>query len=477
MTNYLNSQHRGSPRRPERIVQFGGGNFLRGFVDWIIDVLNEESDFDAGIALVKATPGSYTDLDAQDCLFTTWLHGIQDGEGIERTRLIRAVNRTIYPYADFDAYLALARQPEIRFIVSNTTESGIVYSETDRFADAPPASFPAKLTRFLYERWRHFEGAIQAACIIIPTELITDNATRLRQIILQIAADWQLEADFADWIARDNLFCNTLVDRIIPGYPEADAERLFTQLGYRDRLLAAGELYHSFIIEAPPDLLDELPIDQAQTPLNVQVVPDAAPYRTTKVRLLNGAHTAMVPLGLLLGIESVREAIDHPALGAFIQALIYDEVIPSVSELPSDELRAFARDVFDRFRNPRIHHRLQTISLNSGSKVKERIVPSLLGYHAEKGELPPRLVLALAGFLRLYRGDIIPLMDDLALLDAFARQWDAADSNRAFAETILCQQSLWDADLSALDGLVEALSAALDAIDAGQLDSLLRGSA
>ena len=474
MTEFLNSQHRQGPRHPLRIAQFGGGNFLRGFVDWIVDVLNEESDFDAGIALVKATPGSYSDLDAQDCLFTTWLHGVQDGAPFERTRLIQAVNRTVYPYDDFDSYLALARQAELRFIFSNTTESGIVYADSDRFDDAPPASFPAKLTRFLHERWRHFAGDSAAGCIVIPTELITDNGARLRQIILQLADDWRLDESFAAWIGRHNRFCNTLVDRIIPGYPQADAERLFADLGYRDRLLVAGEHYHSFIIEAPPSLLDELPIDKARTALNVQVVPDASPYRTTKVRLLNGAHTAMVPLGLLLGIESVREAMQHPALGAFIMALIHDEVIPSVSELPAPQLEAFARDVFDRFRNPRIHHRLQTISLNSASKVKERILPSLLGYQQLRGELPGRLVLALAAFLRLYRGDICALTDDKAVLDFFARQWAAAADNHALAAACLSERTLWDADLTALPGLTAAVSAALDAIDAGQLECLLR---
>ena len=224
-----------------------------------------------------------------------------------------------------------------------------------------------------------------------------------------------------------------MVDRIIPGYPAADAERLFAQLGYRDRLLVAGEIYHSFIIEAPPSLLDELPLGRAKTPLYVKIVADAAPYRTTKVRLLNGAHTAMVPLGLLLGIESVREAIEHPALGAFIQELIFQEVIPSVGELPREELQAFARHVFDRFRNPRIHHRLQTISLNSASKVKERILPSLLGFHRKmRGSCPGGWSLALAGFLRLYRGDICPLNDDPHLLDWFARQWDCRRDARCF---------------------------------------------
>ena len=244
---------------PERIVQFGGGNFLRGFADWVVDVLNEETDFAGGVALVKATPGSYVDLDAQGCLYTTYLLGIQDGEFVEQTRLIGAVNRTVYPYRDFAGYLALARQPESRFIFSNTTESGIVFSAADAFDDEPPESFPAKLTRFLYERYRHFDGAANAGCIIIPTELIVDNATRLREIMLDYAALWRLEAGFADWIARHNLFCNTLVDRIVSGFPQANAEKLFGRLGYEDRLLTMGELYHSWIIEAPASLLNEFP--------------------------------------------------------------------------------------------------------------------------------------------------------------------------------------------------------------------------
>ena len=479
MTQLLNREDfPDAKRHPERIVQFGGGNFLRGFVDWVVDVLNAETDFSAGIVLVKATPGSYDELDQQDCLFTTYLHGIQEGQYVEQTRLIGAVNRTVYPYADFAGYLALARQPEIRFIFSNTTESGIVFSAEDRATDEPPATFPAKLTRFLYERYRHFGGASDKGCIIIPTELIVDNATRLRQIILEYAHLWSLDPGFRTWINEHNTFCNTLVDRIIPGFPAADAERIYAGLGYADRLLVAGEIYHSWIIEAAPSLLDEFPVDKARTPLNVKIVADAAPYRTIKVRLLNGAHTSMVPLGLLLGIESVREAVEHDLLGSFIQDLINREVIPSVSEVPRAELEDFARDAFDRFRNPHIHHRLLTIALNSAAKVKERIIPSLLGYLDFTGDLPPRLVIALAAFIRLYRGEwrgeTIALNDDPQTLEWFRQQWAEADSSEALAHAILSNESLWDRDLSAVPHLVERVSGTLDAIEAGDLPDLLR---
>ncbi len=460
-------------RYPERIVQFGGGNFLRGFVDWVADVLNAETDFGSGIVIVKATPGRYDALDAQDCLFTTYLHGVQDGQLVERTRLISAVNRSVYPYDDFEAYLALARGPEIRFIFSNTTESGIVFSADDKASDQPPLTFPAKLTRFLYERYRHFDGAAERGCIIIPTELIVDNASRLRAIILDYAELWRLEPGFADWVVAHNLFCNTLVDRIIPGFPQAEAERVFADLGYEDRLLVAGEIYHSWIIEAPPRLLDEFPVDKTRSPLNVKIVADAAPYRTIKVRLLNGAHSSMVPLGIILGIESVREAVEHETLGRFLQGLVFEEVIPSVSEVPRAELESFARDVFDRFRNPHIHHRLETISLNSSAKVKERILPSLLGYLALTGELPPRLAVALAGFIRLYRGDLIALNDDPGLLAWFRRAWDEARSTEALARTVLSNEALWERDLSETPGLIERIAEALEAMEAGALLDLL----
>ena len=467
---------------PDRIVQFGGGNFLRGFVDWVIDILNEETDFAAGIVLVKATPGTYDALDRQDRLFTACLRGIQNGQRLEQTRLITALNRTVYPYQDFKGYLEIARQAEIRFIFSNTTEAGIAFAAKDAQSDRPPASFPAKLTRFLHHRWQHFGGAADKGCIIIPTELIVDNADRLREIILRYADLWALEPGFAAWIHQHNLFCNTLVDRIISGYPQAEAQGIFARLGYEDPLLVAGEIYHSWIIEAESTLLDEFPIDKTRTPLNVKIVADSAPYRTIKVRLLNGAHTAMVPLGCLLGIESVREAVEHKTLGQFMQNLIFQEVIPSIADIPQAELTAFARDMFDRFRNPHIHHRLLAIALNTSSKLKERLAPSLLAYLDAKGELPPRLVIALAGFVRFYkgewRGEIIPLNDDEQVLLWFKAQWAQVDAGAVsiedLARAVLANTQLWGTDLSQTAGLADRLGAALRAIENDRLLELLK---
>jgi len=468
-------------RYTERIVQFGGGNFLRAFCDWVVQVLNEEADFDSGIVLVKATPGTYPALDEQDCLYHVYLHGIQNGHFVDQTRMITSVNRTVYPYEDggFDAYMAIARRPEIRFVFSNTTESGIQYVDSDKQTDTPPASFPAKLTLFLHERYQAFEGASDKGCIIIPTELVVDNATKLREIILQYADLWGLDADFKTWVQEHNMFCNTLVDRIIPGYPEAQADDIFDLLGVEDKMLVAGEIYHSWIIEAPQSLLDEFPVNKpAWTPLNVKIVDDASPYRIVKVRLLNGAHTSMVPIGFLLGLESVRESMEHPVLGQFIPDLIFKEVIPSIDEVEKDELEAFARDVFDRFRNPNIHHRLLTIALNTSSKVKARILPSLKGYYAETGELPQRIVIALGAFIRFYKGEwqgeTIRLNDDADTIAWFKQTWDNADSVQSVVEAVLSNTDLWGEDYTQMDGLVAGVTDVIEAIDDGRLLDVLR---
>lgn len=463
---------------PERIVQFGGGNFLRAFVEWVVEILNDETDFDSSIALVKATSGTYDELDTQDRLYHTILRGIQAGELVEEYQLVSCINRTIYPYNDFDAYLALAPQPEIRFIFSNTTEAGITYVEADKQSDAPPSSFPAKLTQFLYERYQHFDGAPDKGCIIVPTELIVDNGAKLAEIVLQYANQWGLDTGFADWIMQHNIFCNTLVDRIVTGYPEADAAQLTETLGYEDKLLVAGEIYHSWIIEAPQSLLNEFPVDKTETPLNIKIVEDAAAHRTIKVRLLNGAHTSMVPIGYLLGLEAVREAVEHDALGQFIQDLLIQEVIPSIDGISSDELEPFANDVLDRFRNPHIHHRLLAIALNSTSKFKERLLPSLLGYHEKTGKIPHRISVALAALIRFYKGqwqgEETPLKDDADVLAWFKQQWDDADSNEALVAAVLGNVDLWGADLTDIDGLAAQVAAHISKIDDGQLADLIQ---
>lgn len=460
---------------PERVVQFGAGNFLRAFVDWSIQALNEKADFNSSVVVVRVTPqGRYDALDNQEGLFHVHSEGIQAGALVSETKLITCISRSVYPYEDYEAYLALARQPEIRFLISNTTEAGIRYDESDNSTDTPPTSFPAKLTVFLYERYRHFEGAADKGCIILPTELVTENGTQLREMILRYAQQWGLDANFADWINQHNIFCNTLVDRIVPGYPKDKSADIIQKIGYDDKLLVMAEAYMSWIIEAPDSLQADFPVNQ--TDLNIKIVPDAAPYQQTKVRILNGLHSSMVPIGYLLGLETVRECIDHDVLGRFLQDEVEQEIIPSMDLLES-ELQQFAEATLDRFRNPALHHRLVSIMVNSSAKMNTRIVPTIIAFYEKHGQLPQRAVLAVAAFIRLYQGNwqgqAVPLSDDEAIMQWFAEQWQSCETVEDVVEAVLNNQSLWSDDLAQIEGLTSLLSAYLEAIDSGELLDLL----
>jgi tagaturonate reductase len=479
MLQPLNRKTIPTPKQyPERIVQFGGGNFLRAFVDWMVDLLNEKTDFAGSVVIVKPTArGSYDEFSQQDGLFHVRLHGVVDGQLVTEQRLVTCVRRTINPYADFTAYLALARQPEIRFIVSNTTEAGIEFRADDKFDDAPPLGFPAKLTRFLYERFQHFSGAVDRGCIILPCELIEQNGTRLKAIIQQYAALWNLGSDFSAWLDTANVFCNTLVDRIVTGFPANNAEATLAAIGYDDRLLVEGERYHSWIIETPAAISEELPLTKIG--MNVKIVDDLDTYRAIKVRLLNGAHTAMVAPGYMLGLEAVHHVMQHPLLSQFIRDMLFEEVIPAMKVPVSDaELQAFAEDVLLRFQNPFLHHRLMSIALNSIAKFKTRLLPSLLDYVERKEELPPRITVAFAALIRFYQGDwqgvVIPLKDEAVTLE---RIQHVLQSNLTLPEkvnTILSVSDVWGADLSTIPNLVERITAIVEQINGEGIEAVLQ---
>ncbi|MCA0457808.1 MAG: tagaturonate reductase [Chloroflexi bacterium] len=472
----LNRQTTGKPvTYPERIVQFGAGNFLRGFADWIIEQLNQQANFQSSVVVVKVTPqGKYNDLDTQDGLFHVHVEGIQNGAPVNQTHLITCVNRCVYPHDDYAAYQALARQPDIRFLISNTTESGIQYNEGDKATDQPPASFPAKIALFLYERYQHFAGAADKGCIIIPTELIEDNATQLRGMILRFAEQWGLDAGFSQWVSEHNLFCNTLVDRIVPGFPAARKAAFLEELGYDDRMLVMCEPYHLWVIEAPQRLNAALPVDK--TNLNIKIVESATPYRLTKVRILNGLHTSMLLIGSLLGLETVRDCIEHPQLGAFLQAEAYQEIIPA-TDVPQAGLEQFTADVFDRFRNPAIEHRLSSIALNCTAKIKVRLIPTILDYVRKRQALPPRVVLALAAYIQFYKGEwqgrSLPVSDDPQIIAWFHDQWQTAPSTGSLVAATLANANLWSADLTTIPQLQTQLTQYLTQIADGELPQLL----
>ena len=412
---------------PIRILQFGGGNFLRAFEGWMVEVLNEETGFSSDIVIVKPTAGgSYGDLKEQQGLYHVVLQGIRDGVPVTEIKRIHCVRKVLSPYEDWEQYLKLAESPSICLILSNTTEAGIVYNPAARADECPPEGFPAKLAVWLYHRYRHFGGDQDKGCVILPCELIEDNGRKLLEYITQHATEWRYEQAFTDWLNQANFFCNTLVDRIVSGYPADLAARLHEELGYQDKLLVAGEYYHSWIIQGPDFLRERLPA--TKTPLNIRFVNDLNPYRTMKVRILNGAHTLMVPVGYLLGLRYVHECLKDPGMRAYLEALLRDEICP-VIDLPGMDAAAFGKEVLGRFQNPFIKHELVSIALNAMPKFVTRVLPTIADYHKNYNRFPKRIIFSLAALLCFYKGnangEYIPLKDDAVTLEFFRRLWAA----------------------------------------------------
>ena len=391
---------------PERVLQFGEGNFLRAFVDYFIDVLNEKTDFDGKVVIVQPIPqkkeGGMTErFEKQEGLYTLYLRGMQEGKQVAEKRIISCVNRCINAYNDFEELMKCAENPDLRFIVSNTTEAGISCNPEDRFEDKPAGSFPGKLTQFLYRRFKTMGEEQAKGFVLLPCELIDDNGKELERCVLQYAEWWGLEESFKCWVKEKNSFCSTLVDRIVTGYPAKEIQTLQEEHGYVDELIDTGEIFGFWVIEGEGKLEEELPFAKAGLP--VLFTDDQRPYKQRKVRILNGAHTSFVPGAYLAGQNIVRECMQDKVIRGFMNKTIQEEIIPTMT-LPKEELTAFAEAVADRFQNPYIDHALLSICLNSTSKWKVRVLPSLKGYVAQKGQLPMCLTASFAFYLCFYRG-------------------------------------------------------------------------
>ena len=376
--------------RPERVIQFGEGGFLRGFVDWMLHRINKNSDFNGSVVVVQPIEAGLCDmLSEQDCVYTHLCRGV---EGVE-TDVIDVISRCVKPYESFDEYLKLAENPDFRFVVSNTTESGIVFSADDKITDAPPKTFPAKLTLLLKRRYElGLDGFI-----FLPCELIDRNGDNLKKCVLQYADLWELGEGFKAWVENENVFTNTLVDRINTGYPKGED----LGLGYEDKMVNTSEFFHLWVIETECDLESELPFSSAD--LNVIVTRDKLEmYRTRKVRILNGAHTSLVPYALLSGFDTVKSCIDDDGMREHVRKCVFDEIIPTL-DLPKDELESYAQSVIERFGNPYIKHYLSSIALNSVSKFKVRVLPSILEYKKRYGKTPETLVFSLAKLIEFYK--------------------------------------------------------------------------
>ncbi|TLF46220.1 tagaturonate reductase [Maribacter aurantiacus] len=465
MENLKRESFSSSGSLPIKVVQFGEGNFLRAFVDYAIKVLNDTVGFHAGVAVVQPIEnGMVPLLNEQDGLYTLFTKGIKQGEEVQEKILIDTIVKGVNPYDEFEEFLELARGKDLEFVISNTTEAGIRYDGNDLFHMTPPNSFPGKLTRFLYERFLYFNGNQDFGLTIIPCELINYNADTLKTVILQYIDLWKLSGQFKNWVLNACTLHNTLVDRIVPGYPKADIEAYNLELVYKDRLIVTAETFFLWVIEGDDNLKKRLPFHK--TPLDVRIVEDMQPFRTRKVRILNGAHTAMVPMALLYGNETVKETMDGPFTGEFIRSLILEEVVPTLA-MDKQELEVFAEEVFDRFRNPFIKHQLSSIALNSISKFKVRVLPSLLEYVEMKGKLPLRTVFAFACLVRFYQGHWqgkeMPLNDDEAIINTFKNRWQLPLEN--IVKELLGNTTFWDTDLNQVDGLPLAMEDALRYLD------------
>ena len=461
--------------RPVKVLQFGEGNFLRAFVDWIIDNLNEKTDFNGNVMMVQPLANGMGDMiNAQDGLYTTCLRGIQNGKPVEQFRQITSVAGCINPYSEYDKFIAQASNPDLRFIISNTTEAGIAYREGDKLEDKPQTSFPGKVCAFLYNRYKAFGGDPSKGLIMIPCELIDKNGDNLRRIVLQYAEEWNLEKEFTDWVENACDFCNSLVDRIVPGYPRAEAEAICEKLGYKDNLIDTAEIFHLWVIEChKKSHEDELPTTKAG--LNVVWTDDMTFYRTRKVRILNGTHTLMVLASYLSGLNTVEDSVKSPLIGTFMKEGLFNEIIPSMDG-DVDELKKYAADVLERFANPYIEHLLLSISLNSVSKFKTRDLPSLLGYVKKFGKVPSHLALSIAALMAFYQGTEFEgdalvgsrngekylIKDNREYLETFAalcsREYKCNGCKaKAMTQDILSREDWWGMDLTSIDGLQDVV--------------------
>lgn len=464
---------------PERVLQFGEGNFLRAFVDYFIDILNENTGFNGKVVVIQPRAkhgGSSTAdiLNEQEGLYTLYLRGFEHGQKVNDKRIISCVSRCLNAYSDYDSFMACADNPDLRYITCNTTEAGIVYDPSCRKEDMPPASYPAKLTQFLYRRFQKFGGEAGKGFVILACELIEDNGKELKKCVVNYAQQWGLEAAFTDWLDKENLFCSTLVDRIVTGCPRSEMPALAEENGYMDNAVDTGEVFASWVIEAPQSLKEELPFDKAGLP--VLITDNHKPYKQRKVRILNGAHTSMVLGAYLAGQDIVRDCMQDETIAGFMNKAIYDEIIPTLS-LPEEDLKSFAAAVSERFNNPFIDHALLSISLNSTSKWKARVLPSLTGYVEKFGKLPECLCASFAFYLAFYhgteltdagllakrpKGDSYTVSDDRAVLEFYDSHKD--DSAEAYVHAVCANTDFWGTDLTAIPGFEAKIASLLEAV-------------
>lgn len=456
------------PRKhyPVKVLQFGSGNFLRAFFDWMVQEANDKVGFNAGISIVQSVSRDKK-LEQQEGLYTVLVKGLRGDTFVQTNYRIDCVQRIVQVQDNFSAFLNEATNPDLQFVVSNTTEAGIAFSAEDKDVNSMASTFPGKLAQLLHHR---FQSKIQGRLVILPCELLEKNGETLKKCVEQYAQHWKLSAEFSQWLNTEISFCNTLVDRIVPGSPKGSHEAIWNELGYKDELLVDAEFFHLLVIEAPAWVEEALPF--RKTGLNVVFTKDLDLYRNRKVKILNGAHSAMACAGYLAGIETVREAMEHPDLGNYIRKLVFKEIVPQVAGEKKD-VEAYAEEVFLRFRNPSIQHALISISLNSFSKFRVRLLPTLVAQCSATGLISPRLAYAFAALFFFYRGlksgKEIPLNDDAAIIEIMKSEWQHAsyteEGMQLLCKKLFAYKTWWGDDLSSVPQLAEVTGKWLYAID------------
>lgn len=483
----LNARTAPKSSAPERIIQFGEGNFLRCFVDWIIYHMNQRTDFNSSVVVVQPIERGMVDwLNGQDCLYHVNLQGRLAGKAVNSLERIDCISRALNPYSQNNAFMALADQPEIRFVISNTTEAGIAFDDTCKFTDAPASSYPGKLTQLLYRRFKTFKGDRTKGLIIMPCELIFLNGHKLKECIYQYIELWKDDfgkdyEKFKDWFTRYCYVCATLVDRIVPGFPRKEIADIQKKVCYADNLVVQGEAFHLWVIEKPENmsiaaLRKEFPAERAG--LHVLIAPSEKPYHERKVTLLNGPHTVLSPVAYLSGINIVRDACNHSIVGKYIHKVQFEELMQTLN-LPMDELKKFATDVLERFNNPYVDHQVTSIMLNSFPKYETRDLPGVKTYLERKGELPRGLVFGLAAIITYYKGgtraDGAPIEPNDApeIVEHLKNLWATGDT-RKVAEGVLAADFIWHENLNnTVPGLTDMVASYLQLIqEKGMLEAV-----
>ena len=441
------------PERPVKIMQFGEGNFLRAFVDWIIQSLNDDGAINADVVVVQPMPfGRVKELKEQDGLYTLRLEGIDNGEKVKNSRVIDVIGDLLNPFEEYEKYLSYGESEDLQIIISNTTEAGIAVDPSDTDLTVCPKSYPGKLLALLKRRYDRFKGDMNKGLAIIPCELIDNNGDELYRCLTELAKINKMDANFIEWLQKANHFTSTLVDRIVPGYPKGEIEAIQKETGYIDNNVVKGEIFHLWVLKKEPFVQKVLPADS--TGLNVIFADSIKPYKQRKVKILNGSHTAMVPVAYLCGIDTVGEAVNDPVIGKFVHDFVFDEVNPTI-DLPQDQMVAFANSVIERYKNPFIRHELMSIALNSTTKFRTRLLPTLEDYIRITGKLPLHLLFSFAAIVEFHKGlrgeEKIALNDDPALLAHWAELWSEFKGDYTdLAKKALAWKDAWEVDMNTL---------------------------